>query len=1691
MNEDAGGNSNGETNLVTAGMSPSRQLTAEEEAVLLAEYGFEEPYDNDVQWAAPSHFKSKIGDGHIFLTGAATDDKDAGDSPVAADSFQQGGTTPSRRGRHLVHRDPLRIYLHKNFPSLMLLDKTTPASLMETVTDVLDTLESRSKVNGAHGEQVERHTPTPPLIGFSRSPTLERHAAILRSGKEWARRASLAVQGASIAAMASHLFVSDHQEAPVTCCGDGSSTKAAGAPACTEDIEYRELIESTQQLLSKATEALAARSSLACDSEAADMAHAVRELQERETLLTEDLLDEYYDRVGVLNDDEEEEEAMQLLCRAREGRARLCAALALRTDDSPVSDIRAEYAAVELVPSATDRDAAARPLFSLTPRLPCLYAFELELPILQPVAAESLSASHGNILLTQEKHPRILSATHVMPQVVGLPIDSPTEEEKSVSLPRLLMRNTEVLELIGNMELRDAQVQMAAVASREAYLRAYRTGSAARKGETQVRLQNDDRSAHGLAILPSFVQQLDVLLSPTREEQYFRQGTTQTPSLQPDTQVGLNDGTNAVQQQSGSSSGAATSVPLMNTSVEQIRWRAAVESFLVDREASEHHRMRIEDELVQREICAAADQLAGYAQQRSELEQSTLQSVERLHEAQNTAYAELLAAANKGRALAQQAQELRRLQETEKLTYTLIMEWEVQREQLMQDEALSIRSLRRDASEEAQRAQVSTQRRLDDEIAAAKNSMEELRTIFEQQRVRRGSITLQGEDDATVAENVVSLDEKTLRESRWYCWRVAPLLTERAAVLRCITKQQKSLESVRTLLVEAEGHYRAHVKASSTSLDSNETPEKVMVLPENPPLMTEGGLSRGHAAAGARVLGADTFVRLLWPSLRAVVRNPQRAPQYLSKLMLSLEDLQQVDWDQLRHMNLSAAGPHQEPAGAVSVARLVKELDVSGNPLQQFDVVEAVSTFSFLQSLSISHAQLHTLNSSGAMDTISNTHLRGAPKQHCTSSASATSSRSSHLRHVTAARNHALAAQVHLLFLDVSSNSLASLVPLSTIASSSLVCCTTTENELTDLDSLSGCVQLRELSAAHNRLTDMHAASTMPLLREVDVGNNKLVALTVGRKGGGDDATSNSLMLLSRLYASHNPLHALPSSQHAYLCLTQLFVNHAKLTSLSASSLGWFPMLTVLQAEGNEIADISGVQHCPRLQSLRLSRNRLASLSALESLRCCTRLQVLDLTGNPCLVADSNDEQLAASVTRVLYELVPSLEVLNNSPRAHAREQHQVPASPSTFALAPARKVEVGDSLDDGWHADATLAAIASSSSRYLSTTPQLYREVFSALCWDAQIQHLLEVKMLREAYAQRPLNRAKGWELSAVAAAAAAGGVKNDDQPLVNRGAAAFAHVHGVTAAQIHTRTAEHLRRVEHFRLDAATLSEWISLSNRLPSAKLPGSTGDDMLANTHVRNLSFEQQRQDYVGALARAYIAEWLHGRVLVRRARLELLCLRVAYRQSEARRQEAAAQRIQPVWRGAALRSRLRRFLHPEGAGSGAEVEAGDFPKVNVDDWLLENAAALAPVELLFHDVVESAPALIAVPFNVSTTAATPVLSAITDASPLPVATTFTPLPPTVGRSHQAEVSGRLAPRSTGDDPLSSDVAETSQPKGSGGALVEQWGPLVAAQIRKKQHKSNRLHQQHLRTEFLQDPLRVKREVREDRAQQRTK
>lgn len=1668
MNEDSGGRAGG----------AAFSLSAAEEAALLAEYGTETPSAVGLDWAAPSRFKSQIGDGDIFLTGAGGDGK--GDEHSDADENTAASsllTSRKNRVKH-DHSDPLALYLLRYAPSLILLTKSTPASLALPISNVVRTVED------AESSQGQRRASSALAYG-ARQEAASRFSPVLRTAREWERRASLAARGIPTTAFASYLLSTDNDSAQRDCTLGEASAVGGGndsGAAAARDADLDNLVGISKDLLRDAEDLLAHLAKPAAAAERdSEVQQAVAEMERREALLTEDVVDQHWAREEVLNADDDDAATHELLVQARERRKRLCAELAATQAVSNTRDGGTHLHLVEKKieveqhegrqSTCTEAVAPLSDVSSRPPQLNFLYAFEMELPRSLTLAAEEAEESghqHGD------------EDVHVTQEYLAGPSAELTFAEEPLSIPQLLLRSSEVLRAIHAAESRDAHV-VPCVADEQPRLEAAITSK--RK-----------RDALGLVSLPTFVERLDTLLSPFNEEWQERERCrtqaalqhseeTASPSRNPQTSSGKPADAYCQRDQKESTHVLPTRASPAVPSLEAIRRTAAIESFLLQREAEEGRAMRREEELLERERLAAEDLAMFFAESFAALHDEALTVRARIAAEEAAAMKEMTAAQAKDATLARQAEQLRRLQEVEALSYMVMMSWEVHREQLIQEEALVFRQIVRDAAEDEASAIAAMKKREKSEADAERALLEALRRAFEESRV-----VLQ--ESGACREKKVPYDG--LRDSAWYHRCIVPLLAEQHHLTRWAIAQRKPAEQLRALLVEAEGRYRRHTLATVSPKDAPESVGRLVRVPPAPPAKDTSKPATASIKPGAATtLDAEKLLHVLWPAFQAAVRQPRQAAQYLARWCLSLEDISAVDWLGLQSLRLMEESAKEAAPLVVMATHYVKDLDMSSNVLAGVDVLQVVRSFPVLQRLTLSHAHLTRLDDAASSTTAARNSLsqRGeeAPLRSARASLSADDDRpssskssSSHLRHISAARNHAIAEQVHLLEIDVSSNTLTSLSPLGAMATASLTRCTAVDNRLASLDSLVACAQLRGVSAARNRLTSLEGLESLGLLRELDVGNNNLCHFVHGEVAKvGSESGANRLMVLTKLFLSHNrltrlsPSTASPSLCCVYPCLTQLFVNHNELTSLDAEAMAWLPLLRVLQAEGNKLVDISGLARCTRLESARLSHNRLATLEALLPLTSCRRLRVLDLSGNPVFpgVEAGGDQN---GVLGVLRTALPWLEELNNT-KLRPTSTHALPAQDTPF-LAAKDKRSVGERC-----------SFFRPASTSLDSLSELYAAVFSALCWDGMLQHVQDEHELQEALLSRELNRARGWEatLTLDPSLKASPGIP---QAADDGGGAAVATLYGFTAAQRDTRRAEQEREIGLFQLDRSTLGTWLHIADR-GAAETPASAGHPVVcANRHEVHSAYRQKEVDHMTRLARSYIAEWLFARVLVRRARRTLQELRRVHQQSESFRRETAARRIQPLWRGAALRSRLKRLLH------GANADDDDdnaFAKVNVNEWLLEDPTALAPVELLLHTVVGSASGVATVPFDVPATLLS--LASLSgggggarkeEAAPQ---LTFTPAPPSGApkRSQSgASPTGRPSPQQHTQPPRAESASLTATPASANDttSLEAQWGPTVAAQIRKKQQKNSRANQERMRKEFIHDPLRVQQEMR---------
>ncbi|KPI90193.1 hypothetical protein ABL78_0711 [Leptomonas seymouri] len=1690
MNEDSGG----------AADDTVYFLSAQEEAALLAEYGTEGPFDDGIDWAAPSRFKSGLGDGDVFLTAAARTADDDATTDQNREGDDWGKTDPSLEGRLRLrgrpeYKDPLTLYLLRHAPSLILPTRLTPAPFAQSIASMVNSFEDTGAVDGGKASSEAALA-----LGENGLKSASRFAPVLRSGKEWERRAALAVQGIPTTAFASYLLLPEASSEGIKAsplsvlppAGDDSP----GEPEVA-DVEFDKLVSTTANMLRDADGLLEL---LALPADAAqDEAEVQREIEERqrcEVLGNEDFLDQHWAKEDLLHGDEDDESTRELLLRAREGYKRIRVALMLSAATG--ADVCGDDKGGAASACAVERSAAnahspqgltngllnsseakeeVGVLPSSVPLYPedeYLYAFEIQLPstVTAWEATRTLTTDDAD---TNEQPsfspvgpPSIALEEIASPSLAdSAPQTSTTAElQQAVSIPQLIECSAALLESIAAAEERDTQ-ELQQLAENQGRRRLAQGTAPQQRTLAHQITKKGNLDALGLVALPSFVERLDVLLSPTHDEQMERyrcrdSNATETNQMNGvRARVGIAETTGRehlgnedaqlhVNSKGSKTSGGTTALPSPALSLDSIRRRAAIESFLLFREIEEGRCMRKEDELVEREVQAVEEMQQLYSDRVAALQDDALRSASAMLAEEAAAFKELVTAQVKDATLTRQVEQLRQLQQVEALAYTLMMEWEVQREQLLQDEALTFRRLGRDAEEAKTLAGAAMEKRERAEAEAALACLMTVRKAFEESR------SLLAESLTNAVPGKASLQ---LHDTSWYRWYVEPLIRERVAISRWAVSQRKQMESLRDLVTEAELRYRRHTAATASFKNTSKSARRIVTVPEAPPT------KNSSTVAEANALNTETLLRVMWPAFRAAVLKPRQAAQYLARWCLSLEAIGSIEWKHLQSLELESL-----ELGGVGVAAndLVKDVDLSGNQLRGIDVLQAVRTFPLLQRLILSHAELQRLD---VADPAQSLQPRGDPPHlapaHLSPSSAlsdeerVSSASSSHLRHISAARSHALAEQVHLLEIDASSNHLTSLAPLGVMATSSLTRCAAVDNKITSLDAVSSCTQLRVITMAHNKLKTVLCLQGLRLLRELDVGNNALDQFDddVGQAKGG--ATTNPVPLLSKLFVSHNRLKRLPSSFHCvYPCLSRLFINHNELTSLDEETMAWFPLLRVLQAEGNKLASISGLQHCSRLETLKLSHNLLSSTEALLPLVSCRRLKTVDLSGNPLYGGGGTEEGLRS--TRFLCDVLPWLQELNNTPLQLPAESgsplEDLPLSDIAVRCAKEARGVAQVTADAG--AEYVCAAgnefnVGWASSSVACPT-ESYREVFAALCWDAMLQHAQDERELREALVSRALNRAKGWEATMTA-------VREVSAKGADSESAAVTALYGITAAQRDTRRAECETEIALFKLDHTTLSDWLTLGEHCASQQLTGSLSSEstFFSNRHEIHSAYRQRQEDELQKLARTYITEWVHSRVLLRRARRVLLALRSAHQQSEAFRREAAARRIQPIWRGAALRSRLHRLLHgSDSVGAGIDDDEHDaFAKVDVNDWLTEDAFALAPVELLLHTVVNSAREVDTVPFDVPREAAK--------------------VPVVVGSAAQPALN---VPEALPNPTKGGAPNAVERPTANTDTLDDQWGPAVAAQIRKKQQKNTRANAERRRKEFLQDPLRVQQEMR---------
>ena len=359
--------------------------------------------------------------------------------------------------------------------------------------------------------------------------------------------------------------------------------------------------------------------------------------------------------------------------------------------------------------------------------------------------------------------------------------------------------------------------------------------------------------------------------------------------------------------------------------------------------------------------------------------------------------------------------------------------------------------------------------------------------------------------------------------------------------------------------------------------------------------------------------------------------------------------------------------------------------------------------------------------------------------------------------------------------------------------------------------------------------------------------------------------------------------------------LQQLWLNDNALTKFPTVS--FTPLLSHLQLHSNRIADISGLSSCLQLEFLDLSFNCIADPTQLWHLQSCRRLQSLALNDNPVTTfsATLSEAERHAQVRHqrdTLVLMLPALRELDNSDvtKDERRDAHaRALRGPTHRHLLTFRQLcrdldmsvpEVAFMPGAGGPAP-LFGPILRAGPTYPCAGPNPLRCALPDAAWTGRTFDFLCTAQLR---AQTALRAQQKTALQRVHAAPQGDGL----------GLAANAS----SQAQAHAQFLE-LRQAEAtVRLLTSHTEEhldWTAARHQ----------------NVFRTSTDYAQRLQAFQAKEARARLAEWLTGRVRIRRARAERV-RRLAARWEAMRAQYAAAcARIQPVWRGALLRARLRR------------------------------------------------------------------------------------------------------------------------------------------------------------------------------------
>ncbi|EKF37824.1 hypothetical protein MOQ_001979 [Trypanosoma cruzi marinkellei] len=743
--------------------------------------------------------------------------------------------------------------------------------------------------------------------------------------------------------------------------------------------------------------------------------------------------------------------------------------------------------------------------------------------------------------------------------------------------------------------------------------------------------------------------------------------------------------------------------------------------------------------------------------------------------------------------------------------------------------------------------------------------------------------------------------------------------------------------------------------------------------------------------------------------------------QLCHKLSFALEQVAAVDFASLATLEVCTTDGVRDckEKHMTPAAPLVQELDLGGNALCTLPLDDLLRVFPSIRRLNISDNRLKDVTCHSAS-------LRGVSEAHA----------------------HSLAQSTHLSHLDVSMNKLHSVEVIGKLLSYRLRSLVMYANHVDSLMPLASCTHLESLEASRNRISSLSELQHLSLLRTLDLSENCLITW---------DAFAQHV-LLQNLYLSRNQIGAFPKTLFLGF-IRQLFMNENQLEVLPSECFCWLPFLSVLHVENNKLRDVSGLAHCPRLTAVGLAFNRLQRVEDLSPLAACKKLRSLSVNENPFTRGiDCNKFGTPAKVKMTLLAWFPQLSELNNEKlidveRGSALEDEIMRLRP--FNTARHLRQQFHESaVYDAWYwpCGSTVENVQQVcgtmewGSQYMNVKSG-YVALFSALTSDVALTTLQKEQDVLITVCRRRHHDALR--------------VEEELQKRYRESKQRFNPVIHLLSNTVDERNGRETK---------STLQQHLTALQTMPQ----------IMANMHLRPVLYHQRMREHREARAKVFICEWMRLRLLGRRAKKELESLKAAYAESKRRRYEAAARVIQPVWRGAALRSRLQRILH-----SNDDNDDDEFAHVSldfIDD--LQTKGDGDGVEAVLQRVLQSHGALPNFPVSSSSTRITGAQDGLM--GPLPPRASSV-LPEGASRIGEEErqrpetqpqkETRRLSQE--GRKQQNGEQLPPPSPFSSVSRVDDEWGALVSSQLRKRQKKMERAQRENMRREFMKDPLKVKR------------